>query len=86
MLGWSYYGRKAFNFLVGTSRGATIGFNLFFLAFVVLGSSVELSSLIDLSDALVFVVAIPNLLGLYLLAPVVRKELALYNAEVRNKQ
>ena len=83
MLGWSYYGRKAFNFLFGTSRGATIGFNLFFLAFVVLGSSVELSSLIDLSDALVFVVAIPNLLGLYLLAPVVRQELVHYNAEVR---
>lgn len=84
MLGWSYYGRKAFGFLVGSSRAATIGFNLFFLAFVVLGSSVELGALIDLSDALVFVVAIPNLLGLYLLAPVVRKELTLYNQEVRN--
>ena len=84
MLGWSYYGRKAFGFLAGDSRAATIGFNLFFLAFVVLGSSVELGALIDLSDALVFVVAIPNLLGLYLLAPVVRRELALYNREVRD--
>ncbi len=83
MLGWSYYGRKAFSYLVGTSRVATIGFNLFFLAFVVLGSSIELGALIDLSDALVFVVAIPNLLGLYLLAPVVKQELKLYNAEVR---
>ena len=83
MLGWSYYGRKAFSFLAGTSRTATIGFNLFFLAFVVLGSSVELGALIDLSDALVFVVAIPNLLGLYLLAPVVRQELTRYNDEVR---
>lgn len=84
MLGWSYYGRKAFTFLVGDSRAAAIGFNAFFLAFVVLGSSVELGALIDLSDALVFVVAIPNLLGLYLLAPVVRRELALYNSEVRD--
>ena len=84
MLGWSYYGRKAFNYLVGTSRAASISFNLFFLAFVVLGSSVDLGALIDLSDALVFVVAIPNLLGLYLLAPVVKQELQLYNAEVRS--
>jgi AGCS family alanine or glycine:cation symporter len=43
--------------------------------FVVLGSSIQLGALVDLSDALVFVVAIPNLLGLYLLAPVIKKEL-----------
>ena len=34
--------------------------------------------LTDLSDALVFVVAIPNLVGLYLMAPIVRRELARY--------
>ena len=46
--------------------------------FVVLGSSIQLGALVDLSDALVFVVAIPNLLGLYLLAPTLRKELNRY--------
>ena len=45
---------------------------------MVLGSSVELSSLVELSDALVFIVAIPNLLGLYLLAPIIKAELLKY--------
>ena len=50
---------------------------------MVLGSSVQLGALIDLSDALVFLVAIPNLIGLYLLAPVVRAELLRYQGLAR---
>ena len=78
MIAWSYYGLKAFTYLVGDSRWADIGFKLFFLLFVVIGSSVELASLVELSDALVFIVAIPNLIGLYLLAPIIKAELLKY--------
>ncbi len=81
MIAWSYYGLKAFTYLVGNHPVADIGFKLFFLAFVILGSSIELSSLIDLSDALVFIVAIPNLLGLYLLAPLIKAELISYESK-----
>ena len=78
MIAWSYYGLKAFTYLVGERTWSDLGFKLFFLAFVVLGSAIELSALIDLSDALVFIVAIPNLLGLYLLAPLIKQELERY--------
>ncbi len=81
MIAWSYYGLKAFTYLVGNHRIADISFKLFFLAFVVLGASIELSSLIDLSDAMVFIVAIPNLLGLYLLAPLIKAELIKYETK-----
>ena len=81
MIAWSYYGLKAFTYLVGDSVWADIGFKVFFLAFVVLGSSIELSSLVELSDALVFIVAIPNLIGLYLLAPVIKMELLRYEKQ-----
>ena len=80
MIAWSYYGLKAFTYLVGRSPMADLGFKVFFLLFVVLGSSIQLSALVDLSDALVFVVAVPNLLGLYLLAPTLRRELTAYDA------
>jgi AGCS family alanine or glycine:cation symporter len=83
MITWSYYGVKAFTYLVGHHRWADLGFKVFFLAFVVLGSSVQLGAVVDLSDALVFVVAIPNLLGLYLLAPLIKKELNDYEANHR---
>jgi AGCS family alanine or glycine:cation symporter len=80
MITWSYYGVKAFTYLVGHHRWADLSFKLFFLVFVVLGASVQLGAVVDLSDALVFVVAIPNLLGLYLLAPLIKKELQSYES------
>jgi AGCS family alanine or glycine:cation symporter len=78
MIAWSYYGLRAFTYLVGDSKAADLGFKVFFLIFVVLGSSINLAALVDLSDALVFIVAIPNLIGLYLLAPLIKQELIRY--------
>lgn len=80
IVAWSYYGLKAFTYLVGDNKIADIGFKLFFLSFVVLGSAIELSALIALSDALVFIVAIPNLIGLYVMAPIIKAELKRYEA------
>ena len=78
MIAWAYYGLKAFTYLVGEGRAKDLGFKLFYCLFVVVGSSINLGTLIELSDALIFMVAIPNLLGLYCLAPVVKRELDRY--------
>jgi len=83
MITWAYYGQQAFTHLVGDHPAAQFGFKTVFLGFVVLGSGIQLGSLVDLSDALVFVVAIPNLIGLYLLAPRIRRELLGYQARMR---
>ena len=82
MITWSYYGLRAFTYLTGDNRTTDLAFKLFFLSFVVLGSSVELGALVGLSDALVFVVAIPNLIGLYLLAPTIRRAVLDYEMRV----
>ena len=78
MLAWAYYGLKAFTYLAGEGRIRDLGFKLFFCLCVILGSSIDLGALLQLSDALIFVMAIPNLLGLYFLAPVVKRELDRY--------
>ena len=78
MIAWAYYGLKAFTYLAGEGRLQDLGFKFFFCLFVVVGASVNLGAITDLSDALVFVVAIPNLVGLYLMAPIVRRELERY--------
>jgi AGCS family alanine or glycine:cation symporter len=78
MLSWSYYGLKSLTYLTGEHRLVEAGFKLTFCGFVVLGSSVQLGALIDLSDAMILVVAIPNLLGLYLLAPMLKTEVLSY--------
>ncbi|MFP6598989.1 MAG: amino acid carrier protein [Deltaproteobacteria bacterium] len=75
MIAWSYYGLKGWTYLVGNSRVADLGFKLTFCAFVVLGCTLELDSVLELSDALIFIVAFPNVLGLYLLAPKIKETL-----------
>jgi len=44
----------------------------------------DLSELINLSDGLIFLMAIPNLIGVYLLLPVVRREVDGYFAKLKS--
>ena len=83
MISWSYYGLKAWTFLFGDNRVTDATFKLLFLFFVVVGSSMQLGSVIDFSDAMIFAMAFPNLLGCYFLLPVVKKELNEYWADYK---
>ncbi len=82
MLAWSYYGLKGWTYIFGEGRGKENIFKGIFCLFVIIGASVKLSAMLDLADALIFVMAGPNLLGLYVLAPVVRRELKDYQAKM----
>ena len=84
MLAWSYYGLRAFNFLFGHSKGVDMTYNILFLTFIIIGSSMSLSAVIDFSDAMIFAMSIPNLIGLYFLAPVVKKELNKYMSKIKS--
>jgi AGCS family alanine or glycine:cation symporter len=83
MISWSYYGLKAWTYLFGESVLTDAVYKILFLAFVVIGSSMQLGSVIDFSDAMIFAMAFPNILGIYFLLPVVRKELDEYWADYR---
>jgi len=83
MISWSYYGLKAWTFLFGENRVTDTTFKILFMFFVVVGSSMQLGSVIDFSDAMIFAMAFPNLLGCYFLLPVVKKELNEYWADLK---
>ncbi|MDH3902967.1 MAG: alanine:cation symporter family protein [Xanthomonadales bacterium] len=78
MISWSYYGLKSWTFLFGENKFTDATYKLLFLFFVVVGSSMQLGAVIDFSDAMIFAMAFPNLLGCYFLLPVVKKELNEY--------
>ena len=78
MISWSYYGVKGWTYLLGEGRNKELIFKAVFCAFGALGCTMELDAVLDFSDALVFLIALPNILGLYLLAPVLKRELAAY--------
>lgn len=82
MLSWSYYGLKAWTYLVGEGKGKEIIFKLFFCLCVIVGASMSLGPMIDFSDSMIFAMAIPNVIGLYLLMSVVRGEVNQYWAKI----
>ena len=78
MISWSYYGLKAWTYLFGEGAFKEIIFKLIFCVFVVIGASMGLGPVIDFSDAMIFTMAIFNVIGLYILMPKVKELLADY--------
>ena len=78
MISWSYYGLKGWTYIFGESPLVKLFFNFVFCCFVALGCTIQLDAVLEFSDAMVFLVALPNVIGLYVLAPVVRRELRSY--------
>ena len=74
LITWSYYTLKAWTTLVGRSKGKENAFKLIFCIFTALGAVVNLGSVLSFADGMLFVCAIFNLLGCYLLLPKVKEE------------
>ena len=85
-LAWSYYGLKGWTYLVGEGRFRALIFQLVFCGFIALGCMLELSAVLDFSDAMVFLIAVPNILALYLFAPMVKREVEHYVATIREQE
>lgn len=77
-ISWSYYGLKGWTYLFGESAYTKRIFQIIFCLFFALGPVVKLGNLMDLSDALVMIICVPNIIGLYMLAPHVKEELTDY--------
>ena len=78
MISWSYYGLQSWKYLFGRGKRADITYKLLFLLFVVIGASASMNSVWGFSDAMIFAMVFPNMIGLYLLFPVVKKQLQRY--------
>ena len=84
MISWSYYGLEGCIYLFGNRRSAKVAFNTVFCVFVVVGCTTQLDAVLDFSDAMIFAMALANVLGLYLLAPLVKRDLDAYWRRVKD--
>ena len=75
ILAFSYYGKKTAGFLFGQSRVAELIYDIIYVVMIVVGASVSLDTVVRFSDAMFFLVTVPNLLGIYFLAKVLRQEI-----------
>ena len=81
-ISWSYYGLKAITFLFGEKKSIKVFYQMLFCLFVVIGSTMGLKSVVNFSDAMIFCMSFPNIIGLYILAPVVKKELSVFIGKI----
>ena len=79
ILGWSYYGEKCWEYMVGTK--AILPYRLLWVLAVPFGAVAQLDFAWLLSDTLNGLMAIPNLIALLLLSPVVIKLTRAYFAK-----
>jgi len=91
MISWSYYGIKGFDFLLGKrfekfpGRKAVIIriFTILLLLCVVIGASSTLTSVITFIDMVMITLAIPNVIGLIILGPEIKRDLKSYMKRFR---
>jgi alanine or glycine:cation symporter, AGCS family len=75
MISWSYYGVKAWTYVFGKTNLSITLYKLIFCFFIVVGASVSLTGVINFSDGMLFAMSLPNILGCYILAPLVKKDM-----------
>ncbi|WP_062053243.1 alanine/glycine:cation symporter family protein [Aquimarina longa] len=78
MISWSYYGLQSWKFLFGRGKAADLTYKLLFLTFVIIGAAASMGSIWAFSDAMIFAMVFPNMVGLFFLFPTVKKELIRY--------
>lgn len=85
MISWSYYGLQSWKYLFGRGRTADIVYKLLFCTFIVIGAAASMKSIWDFSDAMIFAMVFPNMVGLFFLFPIVKKQLNRYLGAIKLK-
>lgn len=92
MISWSYYGLKGFDYLFGgfsekwfgSRKVSTTIFRILFLCMIVVGASSELGVVVDFSDMMILSMAFPNIIGLVILAPEIKRDLNNYWGKLKS--
>ncbi len=81
MISWSYYGERCWTMMFGVK--SSIWFKILFLVFVVLGSLVTATNILQFGDLMILLMAFPNIAGLYFLGGIVKRDLKEYETKLK---
>lgn len=84
MISWSYYGLKAWTYIFGEKKSSSAAYKILYCLFIVVGSAISAKQVFDFGDAMIFAMCFPNVLGLLILAPEIKKDLASYLSRVKS--
>ena len=78
IISWAYYGQKAWEYIFGMGFKRTKLYQLMFCMFIVVGSSMNLNSVVDFTDATMLGMALPNLIAIFILIKEIKADTILY--------
>ncbi len=78
VVSWSFYGLKSWTYLFGHSDLTQRSFKVLFCSVVAIGAVPNMLAVFDFIDSMIFLMAVPNILALYLLLPEVKQDLKAY--------
>jgi len=84
IVSWSYYISRVWSYLFGESKRSQITYRTIFCLALIPGGALSVTQVIDLIDSFFFLMAIPNIIGLYILAPQIKADLQSYLARLRS--
>lgn len=78
LISWAYYGQKAWTFLLGEGKKRVLSFNIIYCLFIIIGSAMNVQSIINITDAMMIAMCVPNIIVLYILCPEIKEDLKEY--------
>lgn len=83
VVSWAYYGQKGWGFLFGENKTSISTYKVLICIVVAMGAVPNVLAVFDFIDSMIFLMAVPNILALYLLLPEVKADLKAYLAKQR---
>jgi AGCS family alanine or glycine:cation symporter len=78
VLAWGYYGENAWTWLFSESKRSRVAYRVFLCCMLSIAATFTLDQVVNIVDSCSFLMAIPNIIGIYLLLPELRADLADY--------
>lgn len=71
IIGWSYYGETCLGYLTKRNKIVIMSYKIIFIIVIIIGATADLKAIWAISDTFNGLMAIPNLIGVLLLSPIV---------------
>jgi len=86
MISWYYCGATCVRYIFGEKDKIEMIFKVFFCSCIVVGATAKFSNMMNFADAVFLAAAFPNILGLFLFAPEIKRDLKEYVQGLKNKK
>ena len=84
IISWGYYSGKVWEFVFGGSSRSMMIFKVIFCAALIPGAVFSAGEVYALMDSMFFLMAVPNVIGIYIMAPELKRDLTSYLARLRS--